>query len=157
MKNFQNIIKNISSIALAILVLLVVYDAMMRFLFSNGSIAIQELQWHFFDLLIMFGISYALKNDAHVRVDIFYSNFSQKTKAYVDIASYIFFMLPFSILIIYVSYEFVILSFIQNESSANPGGLDYRFIVKAIIPLAFSLLILQVLSLLFDRIKGLKK
>ena len=157
MKIFQNIIKNISSIALAILVILVVYDAIMRFLFSDGSIAIQELQWHFFDLLIMFGISYTLKNDAHVRVDIFYSNFSQKTKNYIDIFSYIFFMLPFSILIIYVSYEFVLLSFTQNESSANPGGLDYRFIVKSIIPLAFLFLIFQVLILLLDKIKGLKK
>ena len=128
---------------LAILILLVVYDATARYLFSTGSIALQELEWHLFDVVILFGIAYTLKQNAHVRVDIFYASFTPKTKALVDIISSLFFILPFSFLIIYIGIEFVQLSFIQNEMSSNPGGLEYRFLVKSLLPLSFIFLFLE--------------
>ena len=128
---------------LAVLVLLVVYDATARYLFSTGSIALQELEWHLFDVVILFGIAYTLKQDAHVRVDIFYASFSKKTKALINIISSVFFILPFSFLIIYIGIEFTHLSFIQQESSSNPGGLEYRFLVKSLLPLSFIFLSLQ--------------
>ena len=122
---------------LTILVLLVVYDATARYLFSTGSIALQELEWHLFDGVILFGIAYTLKENAHVRVDIFYASYSDKTKALVNLISSLFFILPFSLLIIYLGVDFVLQSFIQNESSSNPGGLEYRYLVKALLPLSF--------------------
>jgi len=130
---------------LCILVLLVVYDATARYLFSTGSIALQELEWHLFDIIILFGISYTLKENAHVRVDIFYASYSEKTKALINIISSLFFILPFSLLIIYIGVEFVELSFSQNEASSNPGGLEYRYLVKALLPLSFIFLSLQAL------------
>ncbi|RUM63715.1 MAG: C4-dicarboxylate ABC transporter [Sulfurimonas sp.] len=133
----------LAALALAALVLLVAYDAMARYLFSSGSIALQELEWHLFDLLIMFGIAYTLKHNAHVRVDIFYEHFAPRPKAMVDLFSQLFFVLPLSLLIVYVGMEFVTLSFSQMEGSSNPGGLPYRFLVKSLMPLAFVLLILQ--------------
>jgi len=129
----------------AILVLLVVYDATARYLFSTGSIALQELEWHLFDVIILFGIAYTLRENAHVRVDIFYANYSEKKKALVNIISSLFFILPFSALIIYIGIDFVHLSFIQNEASSNPGGLEYRYLVKALLPLSFVFLTLQAL------------
>ena len=131
---------------LALLVLLVVYDATARYLFSTGSIALQELEWHLFDIIILFGIAYTLREDSHVRVDIFYASFSKKTKALIDIISSLFFILPFSFLIIYIGIDFVEMSFVQNECSSNPGGLDYRFLVKALMPLSFIFLSLQALQ-----------
>ena len=131
---------------LVVLVLLVVYDASLRYMFSSGSIALQELEWHLFDVIILFGISYTLKYNAHVRVDIFYSQFCDKTKRIINIISSVFFILPFSILIIYISIDFVLLSFEQNEVSSNPGGLEYRYIIKSILPLSFVFLILQTIS-----------
>ena len=131
---------------LALLVLLVVYDATARYLFSTGSIALQELEWHLFDIIILFGIAYTLRENAHVRVDIFYANYSQKTKALINLISSLFFILPFSFLIIYIGIDFVSLSFIQNEMSSNPGGLEYRFLVKALLPLSFIFLSLQTLK-----------
>ncbi|WP_415398345.1 TRAP transporter small permease subunit [Sulfurimonas sp. CS5] len=131
---------------LAILVLLVVYDATARYLFSTGSIALQELEWHLFDFIILFGIAYTLKENAHVRVDIFYASYSEKTKAIVNIISLVFFILPFSFLIIYISIDFVALSFAQSEASSNPGGLKYRFIVKSLLPLSFVFLTLVALK-----------
>ena len=130
----------------AVLVLLVVYDATVRYLFSGGSIALQELEWHLFDVIILFGIAYTLRENAHVRVDIFYTSYSEKTKALLNIVSSLFFILPFSILIIYIGLDFVAMSFTQNEASSNPGGLEYRFLVKSLLPLSFMFLSLQALS-----------
>ena len=129
-----------------VLVLLVVYDATVRYLFSGGSIALQELEWHLFDVIILFGIAYTLRENAHVRVDIFYTSYSQKTKALLNIISSLFFILPFSFLIIYIGLDFVAMSFTQNEASSNPGGLEYRFLVKSLLPLSFMFLSLQALS-----------
>jgi len=129
-----------------LLVLLVVYDASARYLFSTGSIALQELEWHLFDVIILLGIAYTLKEKAHVRVDIFYASYSQKTKAIVNIISSIFFILPFSFLIIYIGLDFVALSFEQHEISSNPGGLEYRYLVKALMPLSFIFVSLQAID-----------
>lgn len=135
-----------TAVIVGILVLLVVYDASARYLFATGSIALQELEWHLFDVIILFGIAYTLRERAHVRVDIFYSSYSEKTKALVNIIASLFFILPFSLLIIYIGIEFVELSFVQNEASSNPGGLEYRYLVKALLPLSFVFLSLQALS-----------
>ena len=135
-----------TAFVLVVLVLLVVYDATSRYLFSTGSIALQELEWHLFDIVILFGIAYTLKENAHVRVDIFYTSFSDKTKALINIVSSLFFILPFSILILYIGIDFVAMSFTQTECSSNPGGLEYRFLVKSLMPLSFIFLALQALS-----------
>jgi TRAP-type mannitol/chloroaromatic compound transport system permease small subunit len=135
----------LSAFIVALLVMLVFYDAMARYLFSYGSIALQELEWHLFDIIILFGISYTLRENAHVRVDIFYESYSQKNKALINIISSLFFILPFSLLIIYMGLDFVSLSFSQNEVSSNPGGLGSRYLVKALMPLAFFFLALQAL------------
>ena len=131
---------------LVVLVVLVVYDATARYLFSTGSIALQELEWHLFDVIILFGIAYTLKENAHVRVDIFYAFYSEKTKALINLISSLFFILPFSILIIYIGIGFVEMSFIQNEASSNPGGLEYRYLVKSLLPLSFVFLSLQAIK-----------
>ena len=143
----------LTAFILAALVLLVVYDATSRYLFSAGSTALQELEWHFFDVVILLSIAYTLRNNAHVRVDIFYEKFSQKTKALVNIISFVFFVLPLSFLIIYIGIGFVELSFVQHEASSDPGGLKYRWIVKSLMPLAFVLLALQAFKELFSDIQ----
>ena len=144
-----------SAFILALLVILVVYDATARYLFQTGSIALQELEWHLFDIVILLGIGYTLQQNLHVRVDIFYDSFSERTRNIVDIFAFCFFIFPFSLLIIYIGFDFVMLSFHQLEGSSNPGGLPYRYIVKSLMPLAFVLLGLQVLSELIKRIKAL--
>jgi TRAP-type mannitol/chloroaromatic compound transport system permease small subunit len=153
----DKIIKYISYLTafiLASLVLLIVYDATARYLFSEGSTALQELEWHFFDVVILLSIAYTLKHNAHVRVDIFYDKFSDKTKSFVNILSVIFFILPLSFLIIYIGINFVEMSFVQNEASSDPGGLSYRWIVKALMPLSFVLLALQAWNLLVEEVKN---
>ncbi|DAB30660.1 MAG TPA: C4-dicarboxylate ABC transporter [Sulfurimonas sp. UBA12504] len=136
----------LTAFVLALLILLVVYDATVRYIFSGGSIALQELEWHLFDLIILFGIAYALKENTHVRVDILYGHFSQKRKAFVNLISSLFFILPFSLLIVFIGIDFVSMSFLQNEASSNPGGLEYRFLVKSLLPISFAFLALQAIK-----------
>ncbi len=144
----------VTALILALLVVLIVYDATSRYLFSEGSTALQELEWHFFDVIILLSISYALKYDAHVRVDVFYEKLSAKTKAFVNIIAGLFFILPLSFLIIYVGVGFVELSFAQSEASSDPGGLKYRWLVKSLMPLAFVLLALVAFKELTNDVKN---
>jgi len=143
----------LTAFVLVLLVALILYDASARYLFSEGSTALQELEWHFFDVIILLSISYTLQQNAHVRVDIFYDTFSKKTKLLVNILTFIFFILPLSFLIIYISIDFVTLSFMQNEVSSDPGGLSYRWIVKSLMPLAFILLALQAIKELLTNLQ----
>ncbi len=146
----------LSSAVLGALVLLIVYDASRRYLFHEGSVALQELEWHLFDVVIMLGVAYAMHRGAHVRVDIFYDRFGPKTKHLVDLVTMLLFVLPVSALIIYVSYDFVMMSFAQMEASSDPGGLPYRFLVKSLVPLSFALLILQALREIAETVQALR-
>ena len=146
----------LTAIVLALLVALIVFDATSRYLFSSGSTALQELEWHFFDVVILLSIAYTFKHNAHVRVDIFYDKFSSKVQAIINIISILFFILPLSGLIIYIGFGFVELSFMQHEASSDPGGLTNRWIVKSLMPLAFVFLALQAFSELSNIFKKWK-
>lgn len=102
--------------------LLVVYDAGMRYLFSEGSIALQEVEWHLFDMVFLLGLTYALKHDKHVRVDIFYERYSHNTKETVQIVSMFLLVLPFALLFLYDAYDMAYQSFIQREISSYLEG-----------------------------------
>ncbi len=150
--NITKYLSYFTAFILALLVMLIVYDATARYLFSLGSTALQELEWHFFDVVILFSIAYTLKHNAHVRVDIFYDKFPLKTQTFIDIVALLLFILPLSSLIIYIGFGFVELSFLQSEASSDPGGLSHRWIVKSLMPLAFLFLALQSISELLQKL-----
>lgn len=131
-----------------LLVLLVVYDVGMRYLFQSGSIAIQELQWHLFSIIFLLGAGYTLKDDEHVRLDLLYrSNFlSDKHRAWIDAIGALLVLIPFCWLIIYCAQPFVSQAFTYSEASPDPGGLPARWLIKAMIPIGFILLMLQACS-----------
>ena len=121
----------------------VFYDSIMRYFFSSGSIALQELEWHLFAMVFLFGIPFALKEDGHVRVDILYDRFSPRWKASVNIAGTLLLLLPLSILIIEGSYWYVNEAFTSGEISGDPGGLTQRWLIKMVIPASFVFLIVS--------------
>ncbi len=127
------------------MVLVIGYDVVMRYLFSTGSVALQELEWHLFALLFLLGATYTFKHDGHVRVDIFYNSrhMNIRRRAWVDLLGGLFFLTPFCLLIIISSIPFITNSFVMAEGSPDPGGLPWRFLLKSAIPLGFSLLLLQ--------------
>ena len=136
------------------MVCVIVYDVGMRYLFSEGSVMLQELQWHFFALIFLLGAAYTFKYDDHVRVDIFYQSkwVSDKGRAWVEVLGGIFILLPFCLLVISSSIPFISNSFQFLEGSPDPGGLPYRFLLKSAIPLGFFLLLLQGIAHSFDNV-----
>ncbi|MBN2768859.1 MAG: TRAP transporter large permease subunit [Campylobacterales bacterium] len=136
----------IASVILLLLCGIVVYDIIMRSLFDSTSALFYEISWHLFDVVFLLGLSYALYHESHVRVDIFYSKYTQTTKHIVDFFSMTLLATPFIIFIICNSGEMVYQSFVQMEGSSDPGGLPYRYIIKSFVVIGFVLLLLQVVS-----------
>jgi TRAP-type mannitol/chloroaromatic compound transport system permease small subunit len=121
----------------------VFYDAIMRYFFSTGSIALQEMEWHLFAMVFLFGIAYGLKEDGHVRVDVLYDRFSPRWKAIVNIAGTLLFLLPLSVLIVEGSVWYVQEAYTSGEVSGDPGGLTHRWLIKLVIPASFVFLIVS--------------
>lgn len=119
----------------------VFFNVTARYFFKYGNVGLQELEWHFFSVIILLGMSYALKDDAHVRVDIFYEKMSLKKRALINMAGVILFILPLALLVAWLSWDYVVEAYESGEGSADPGGLPYRWVIKAFIPFSFWLLI----------------
>lgn len=139
----------VSWLALA-LALLTAWDVFARYVFKAGSVALQEMEWHIFSVIFLAAAAWTLKNDGHVRVDIFYAKMNARGKAIVDFLGAVFFLLPFCALIIYTSLGFVESSWAVREGSGDPGGLPARYLLKAMIPLGFFMLALQGVSLVIS-------
>ena len=129
-------IGNLCSILMLLMIANVFFDVIMRYFFNDVSIGMQELEWHLFAAMFMFGIAYTLKEDAHVRVDIFYDVMSAKKKAVINIVGSLFFALPITLIIFYYGYSYAFDAYSMGEGSADPGGLPYRWIVRSVIPLS---------------------
>lgn len=138
-----------------IIVVLMATNVLMRYVFSTGTVWAQELEWHLLAPLILFGMSYALLHGEHVRVDVLYANFSPRKKLAVDIASALL-GIVISGIIIWLSFNYVQQSYVVGEQSADPGGLAYRWALKALIPIGFTLLALQSVAVLIRKVIELK-
>jgi TRAP-type mannitol/chloroaromatic compound transport system permease small subunit len=130
-------------------------NAMVRYAFDISSNGWLELQWYLFTMMVMFGASYTLKRNEHVRVDIFYMLMSERAQLWLDVICGIFFLLPVCLLMAWLSWPFFMQSFVVNEGSSNAGGL-LRWPIKLVIPVGFVLLALQGSSEIIKRIAALK-
>lgn len=125
------------------MVIVVSYDVITRYVLRQSSVAVHEIEWHLFALIFLLGAAYTLSHDKHVRIDVFYAKLSKRGKALVDLTGSLLFLIPFAVLVIWTSRDFVMNSFAIGESSPDPGGLPARYILKACIPVSFFLLFLQ--------------
>ena len=139
---FADFIGTITAITMVLMILNVFYDVIMRYFFKSGSIAMQEMEWHLFSIIILLGISYTLKEDGHVRVDLIYDRLPDRKKAMINMIGVITFILPIALLVGISSIDNAYESFLSMEQSGDPGGLTNRWIVKALIPLSFLLLLI---------------
>lgn len=135
-----------------LLVLLVCLDVIRRYVFNATTVAIIELEWHLFALTFLLCAGFTLKHDRHVRVDVFYNRFSEKTKAWVNLLGALIFLLPFCWVVVQTSYSFAAYAYQLNEGSPNPGGLPARYLIKGAITLGFILLFLQATALVFSSV-----
>lgn len=125
-----------------LLVLLVSFDVLMRYLFDLSPVALQELEWYLISPIALLGIAYTLKHRQDVRVDFLYEKFALKSKAAVDLFSGLA-TAAIGFYIAHLAFKYTLQSYAIGEGSPDPGGLPYRFLIKAFLPLGFGLLGLQ--------------
>jgi len=155
-ERFVDVIGAATSWVALVIVALMATNVLLRYLFRIGSVWSQELEWHLLVPLILFGMSYALRHGEHVRVDILYAKFPDRAKVYVDLLSALL-CFALSVLVIWFSLKYVQQSYVIGEQSQDPGGLPYRFLLKALIPTGFALLLAQSIASALGSIEKLKR
>ena len=149
----------VSWLALA-MILIGAFNALARTLARDfgvdlSSNAFIELQWYMFSVLFLAGAAYTLKHGAHVRVDVLYGQLPSKGKVWINLVGAVIFLIPFSVLMIWVSWSSVVNSWTVLEQSPDPGGLP-RYPIKTLVPIAFVLLIVQGISEIIKNIAKLR-
>ena len=124
----------------------------LRYLFNTGSIALQESITYLHATLFMLGAAWTLKQDGHVRVDIFYSKQSRRTRAWIDLTGTLLLLFPVCGFILFSSLDYVAASWSVQEGSQEAGGLDAVFLLKTAIPLMAVLLMLQGCAIILNNI-----
>lgn len=128
------------------LVLAIILQVTLRYGFNRGLVVLEELQWHLYAVAMMFGLSYAVTTDSHIRVDVLYQRFSDRAKRMVEIFGILVFLLPFTWVVFDHSLDFLADSWRINEHSDAPTGLPWRWAIKAVMPISFGLLGLAAVS-----------
>ena len=126
-------------------------NAMFRYAYDQSSNAWLEVQWYMFAVIVMFGASYTLKRNEHVRVDLLYMTVGRRGQLWIDILGTLFFLLPTCLILAWLSWPFFMQSFVVGEHSSNAGGL-LRWPIKLVLPVGFLLVALQGLSELIKRV-----
>lgn len=140
------------AILMLLMVLNVFIDVVMRYLFNNVSIGMQELEWHLFSAMFLLGIGYTLKENAHVRVDVAFEHFSLRVRAAINIIGTVVFLIPFCAVVAFYGLDFLMESYQLGEKSGDPGGLYFRWLIKGTIPLAFAFTILCGIYVIIDQL-----
>lgn len=130
-------------------------NATIRYLLSYSSNAWLELQWYMFAGMVLLGSAYTLRVNEHVRVDLFYGIVSDRTRHWIDLVGGAVFLLPMCLVMIWFTWPWFVQSWTLNESSSNAGGL-IRWPVILLLPVGFTLILLQGLSEMIKRAAALR-
>jgi TRAP-type mannitol/chloroaromatic compound transport system permease small subunit len=128
-----------------VLVLVTTTVVVLRYAFDTGSIKLQESITYLYAAVFLLGAAYTLRQDGHVRVDIFYRRFSERGRAAVNLAGSVLALLPFGVFILWTSWDYAAASWGMRETSTD-GGIPAVFLLKTLIPLLGVTLLFQGLS-----------
>ena len=142
-EKFTEVTGRFISWATVTMVILVVLVVITRYFLGLGSIALQESVTYLHCLVFMMGFAFTLKHDGHVRVDIFYRGFSPRFKAIVNLIGGLLFLIPFCLLIFFISWDYVLASWVIRETSAENNGLPFIYLLKTLMLLMPVTLLLQ--------------
>ena len=142
---------------LLIMVILTCIIVVLRYLFNIGFIWMQELVRFCYAMVFLACAAYTLAEDEHVRVDIIYSNLSNKSKSIINIIGSIIFVIPVCLVIIYYSFNYVVNSWAQLEGSLEERGLHAVYILKSFIWIFAIMLIFQSLSIIYTNLYNIRK
>ncbi len=129
-----------------VLVILIVINVALRYMFGTNFIAMEEAQWHLYAVGFMLGIGFTLQQDGHVRVDVLAEHYPRRRRAWIEFLGLLLIVMPLSVIILWQAWPFVTRAYDLNEVSAAPGGLPYRWAIKAVILVAFAYLFLAAFS-----------
>lgn len=129
----------------------------LRYGLATSSIFLQESVMYMHGAVLMLGIAYALKENRHVRVDIFYARMSERRQALVDVTGHLLFLLPVSVLIFWTSLPYAANAWRVLEGSSEVGGIPAVFLLKTLIPIMALLLGLQGLNEIVRGVQRLRQ
>ena len=141
----------------AVLIVVIITQVVLRYVFSKGLVRLEELQWHLYAVCIMIGLSYCATRDTHIRLDLLYHRFSQRKKEIIDLLGTVFLLMPMVIIVLMHSWPFVTESFRLMEGSDSVVGLPYRWVVKSFLLIGFGLLGLAGISRLIRAVAFILK
>ena len=130
-------------------------NAIVRKAFNYSSNGLLEIQWYLFAGVFLFGAAYTLMHNEHVRIDVISGRFSKRTQTWIEVFGTVFFLLPMTLMILWLSVPFALHSMQSGEMSVNAGGL-ILWPVKMLLPIGFTLLTLQGISELVKRLAFLQ-
>lgn len=129
-----------------VLLAVIVVNVTLRYVFQEGRIELEELQWHLNGLAFLIAIAYAYRVDAHIRIDLVSVRLRPRLQVWIEFYSTLLLLLPFIAVVLWFSFPFVAHSWTASEVSSSPGGLPFRWLLKGVLPVAFLLLLVAVAS-----------
>ena len=138
--------ENITKYFFYIMFILVIVNILLRYIFNINFIFMQELVMYLHAFIFLFGVSICLKENSHVRIDVFSNKLDSKVKKYIEILGTVFLIIPFCLFVLYESTPIIMRSWEMLESSGEPGGLPFIYILKSAIYVFASLLLIQALG-----------
>ena len=130
----------------AILVVVIILQVVLRYVFGQGLVVLEELQWHLYGVGIMLGLSYCVVTDSHIRLDLLYDRFPQRGKEQVELFGNLVLVLPIVAIILLHGWPFLMESWRVGESSDSPIGICCRYVIKSFLLIGFGLLGVAALS-----------
>lgn len=138
------------SLILPLLVLTILVNVILRYVFDIGLIELEELQWHLNATVVMCCLAYAMQTDEHVRVDLLYNRMRPAGKDWVNLLGILCLFLPFTGLVTWHAWKLAAYSWELKEGSPMPSGLPGRYVIKGIMAAGMTLLMLQGVALLLN-------
>jgi len=144
-RTYQQLLRLLSWIWV-VLIAVVVVNVTMRYVFGEGRIEFEEIQWHLFAVGFLIGMATCMDTDNHIRVDLFHAHMSLRQQAWIEIYGLLLLFFPFVLALLIFSVPFVTYSYEIAEISDSPGGLPYRWVIKSFLTLSMLLLLLAAIS-----------
>jgi len=129
-----------------VLLVVIVINVLLRYLFSEGRVEFEEIQWHLYSVGFLLGIPFAFVTDSHIRVDVLRERFSEQTRAWIELYGLLLLFFPFVLLVVINAVPFISYSYVTSEISEAPAGLAWRWLIKSVLLIGFVLLLMAGIS-----------
>jgi TRAP-type mannitol/chloroaromatic compound transport system permease small subunit len=135
-----------------VLIGVILLQVVLRYGFNKGLVPLEELMWHLYAVAFMFGMAYAVTNDSHIRVDVVHMSLPKRVQHVFEILGILLLLMPVLWVLFDHSLGWVAEAYRVNESSQNPTGLPYRWLIKGVVPVTMALIFIAALARLIQEV-----